>query len=650
MTTGTRLLGITFTLLLLAGCVHSTPPANPGRALKADEPIRGWTLLSDIEKDNLAVLAKAREYDINHVQLSHDLIHELRTGRSYQSKAKINRMIDAAHNAGVAEVVVWDHVLYNLEHYPWRFRTAPNAKIDLDNPAFWEWFKADYRHMLDSMPGVNGVVLTFIESEERIEQQYSTKLKTRQEKLAASVNAVAEVVIKERGLSLYARTFAYTYEEFDNILGAVKLFDNPDVRIMVKEVPHDFFLTHPNDLHAGTIGRPTLVEFDAAGEYNGQGIIAGTWPQYMLRRWKDLGQRKDVIGYVARVDRYKDTRLIGTPGEINLYALKRGAEDPNVSPEAIYDEFITAHYGAAALPEVKAAFKNAYDIVSSSLYTLGTVVSNHSGLNYDPYTSSFVRLVSGKWLNPPTVKVEHGVDREFHYWSDVVNHIAPAFVKASIVSPTTRPATTRPTTARAAVPPPPKLPKLPWPKKPPTSRPAPVNRWDEVPDVRAYRWVTPGEAMDAEYLKYIVTEKNYGVKLAEQSLAHIEIARPNLSAEDYDQLYHYFARTLLTARLHRAVASAYYGFRVYARGFQYQTSDVIKTTSDGLREIEELIPQIRNYPVMPAKGQWDWKADADMAETYFKWITRGTWPRQSERIPNPQAGVKFPYAPEAALK
>jgi hypothetical protein len=645
MRQGFKLLRLLSVLMLTAGCAATARVSNPGRPLAADEPVRGWTLLSDSEPDDLAVLAKAREYNINHVQLSHDLIHELRSGRSYRSRAKINRMIDAAHDAGVAEVVVWDHVLYNLEHYPWRFRTGPNDTIDLDNPQFWAWFKADYRRMLDAMPGVNGVVLTFIESEQRVEQQYSAKLKTRQEKLAAAVNAVADVVIGERHLNLYARTFAYTYEEYDNILGAVKLFKDPNVRIMVKEVPHDFFLTHPNDLHAGTIGRPTLVEFDAAGEYNGQGIIANTWPQYILRRWSDLGRRKEVIGYVARTDRYKDTRLIGTPGEINLYALKRGAENPDMDPETVYDEFITAHYGAAALPEVKAAFKNAYDIISSTLYTLGTVVSNHSALNYDPYTSSFVRLVSGKWLNPPLVKVDHGVNREFHYWADVINHIAPAFVKASIVPPPTSRPARGPRAGAAAPPPRPRLPKLPWPKKPPTSRPAPQTRWDEVPYVRANGWIKPGEAMDAEYLKYIVTEKNYGVKLAEESLAHIEAAKPSLSAEDYQQLYRYFERTLLTARLHRAVASAYYGFRVYARGFQFQSEDVIKTTTAGLREIEELVPLIRGYPA-PAKGQWDWKADADMAETYYNWITRGTWPRQSERVPNPQARVKFPYPPE----
>src|SRR5690606_6566207 len=211
---------------------------------------------------------------------------------------------------------------------PERFRSGPGGTIDLDDPEFWDWLKQDYREMLDLAPQIDGIILTFIETGARAERQHSARLTTPQEKLAEVVNAVADVVIGERGLNLYARTFAYTHEEYDNITRAIGLFERPEVRLMMKETPHDFFLTHPNDFFAGQIARPTIVEFDITGEFNGQGIIAGTWPQYVLDRGADLLQRPYVIGYTARTDRYGDTRLIGRPGEINLYALKRVAEEP----------------------------------------------------------------------------------------------------------------------------------------------------------------------------------------------------------------------------------------------------------------------------------------------------------------------------------
>ena len=41
--------------------------------LRLDQPVRGWTILSDSEPDAMAVIAAARGYGINHLQLSHQI-------------------------------------------------------------------------------------------------------------------------------------------------------------------------------------------------------------------------------------------------------------------------------------------------------------------------------------------------------------------------------------------------------------------------------------------------------------------------------------------------------------------------------------------------------------------------------------------------
>lgn len=154
---------------------------------------------------------------------------------------------------------------------------------------------------LDLLPRIDGIVLTFIETGARAEDQQSKRFETPQAKLAAVVNAVADVVIGERRLNLYARTFAYTHEEYENITGAIDRFERREIRLLMKETPHDFFLAHPNDTFAGRIARPTIIEFDVAGEFNGQGLIANTWPEYVLGRWTAFVSRPHVIGYSARV-------------------------------------------------------------------------------------------------------------------------------------------------------------------------------------------------------------------------------------------------------------------------------------------------------------------------------------------------------------
>jgi lysophospholipase L1-like esterase len=566
------------------------------------EPVRGWNILSDSLEDGLRVIERAPDYGINHLQLSHEIVHDLRHIDDPARAGVAHALTGAAHLAGIREVVLWDRLFYELDYYPERFRTGPKGTLNLDDPQFWEWLKADYRRMLDRSPDIQGLIMTFIETRTRIEHQHSEAMTTDAEKLARAVSAVAEVVIGERGLNLYARTFAYYPGEYDRIVSAVEQFSDPQIRIMIKETPHDFFLTHPNNPLPGRFERGTLVEFDITGEFNGQGLIANTWPEYVLQRAGDLLQRPHVIGYVARTDRYGRTRLIDQPGEINLLALKRFMEDPRVTPEAVTEAFIAEHYGEAALIPLKRAFSRAYEIVASSLYTLGTNTANHSKLNFDPYVSSYARHVSGKWIQPPVVMVGHGVEREFHYWTEVVEHLAPSWAKAG------------------------------------------GAHLNEVPEVVEAGWLTPKESINAEYLGHVLTEKAHGVAKAEAALADIEAAREVLAEADYGQLRDYFTRTLLTARLHQAAAGAYWGYRVWARGGEHRSEEVVQSTRQSLLDMRQTAREIREFHAPPAQGgQWNWLEDAEMARTYWRWIVVEGWPTKNpsrQTVPDP--GLRFP--------
>jgi hypothetical protein len=118
------------------------------------------------------------------------------------------------------------------------------------------------------------------------------------------------------------------------------------------------------------------------------------------------------------------------------------------------------------------------------------------------------------------------------------------------------------------------------------------------------------------------------------------------SDEVYRDVQHYFARTLLTARVHRAVATAYFGFRVYARGPEHRTSEVLAQVRDALGEIPELARAIREYPAKPPAGQWNWVEDADAAMRYYDTIARSGWPKETRGFANPYGGVTFPLKPD----
>jgi hypothetical protein len=558
-----------------------TPAAfGGGRSAK----VRGWTILSKSDPGADTVIAASRQYRINHLQLSHQIVDDLRDVRDPARQAQVNRLTDAAHSAGVTEVAVWDHALYELAYYPAQFRTGPGGTINLDNPEFWAWFVADYRAMLDLIPKTNAVVLTFIETGARVERQYSERLKTDAEKLAYLVDHVAQVVINERHQNLYLRTFGYFPEEIVRTVDAIKLVHNPTVRVMAKATPHDFFLTHPNDQWVQTIDKPTIIEFDTTGEYNGQGKIAGAWPEEHIKRWRYYETLPNVIGYTARTDRYDESRIVGTPTEINLYALHRATADRHVTAQQVYWEYAIRTYGWLAAPRVVRALSRSYGVMTSSLYTLGTNTANHSRLDYEPYCSSYHRSVSGKWIDPPVTTVKHDVNRTFHYWIDVVDHLSPLSCK------------TDPTLRR------------------------------EAGYVLDNGWVKLSNNMDHTYLDYVVREKNWSVRQAEAAVADIEAARRHLRPEQYRQLKAYFERTLLTVKLHRSVSKAYFGYRIWVRDKSFQTPELQREIWDGLREAQAVAAEVRAYPDKAATGEWNWVIDAAQADLYYSRIVNG-WDR-----------------------
>ena len=92
--------------------------------------IRGWNILSDSYDDDMITINAARSYNINHLQLSHDLVMDLQEIRDPDRQKVVNELISKAHEAGIKEVVVWDHALYNLKYHPGQFKTGPDGTIN----------------------------------------------------------------------------------------------------------------------------------------------------------------------------------------------------------------------------------------------------------------------------------------------------------------------------------------------------------------------------------------------------------------------------------------------------------------------------------------------------------------------------------------
>ncbi|MBV6645899.1 MAG: hypothetical protein KI790_10640 [Cyclobacteriaceae bacterium] len=568
-----------FIAFIILGCQENPQPDSfaPG--------VRGWNILSNVVEKGELLLNSSENYNINHLQLSHHLIMDLRDVRNAEKLGATRQLINKAQGIGIENILVWDHALYDLGYYPEDFKNDEGL-INLDNPEFWSWFKTDYRSMLDSLPGVNGIVLTFIETGAHVEDQYSVKWKTESERLAHLVDSLASVVIDERNLQLYIRTFMYHERDLEAMLSCIDLIKHPEIKIMTKEVPHDFFLTHPVSSFIERFDKEVLIEFDLGHEYNGQGVIASILPEITIARWKYYAQQKNVIGYVARTDRYNKTQNMGKPTEINLYALNRITEDTTLTAEAIVEEFITQKYGENLVPYLKDVFLETDDIITSTLYTLGLHINSHSRLDFDGQ-SNYSRHCSGKWLDVPTVKVEHNVNKTFHYWKDLIEHLSPARYKSKEVEPGVQ-----------------------------------SILYTEAPWIIDGGLVTSIDKMNLEYLNHIVTEKEYAVEKCEWAVNKILSAKQYFtSLNDFEELLHLYERTFLTAELYYHSSKAYFGFRCFLN--EPASDELKKIIVDGLVGMRSTSEKIRLYPHKGDQGQFNWAKDADRADDLHEKITRG---------------------------
>lgn len=85
--------------------------------MSAQIQIQGWNILSDNYLNARKVIERSKAYGINHLQLSHELIMDLKHMKDVKRRKIVNDLISEAHNKGIEEVVVWDHALYSLSYY-----------------------------------------------------------------------------------------------------------------------------------------------------------------------------------------------------------------------------------------------------------------------------------------------------------------------------------------------------------------------------------------------------------------------------------------------------------------------------------------------------------------------------------------------------
>jgi hypothetical protein len=147
----------------------------------------------------------------------------------------------------------------------------------------------------------------------------------------------------------------------------------------------------------------------------------------------------------------------------------------------------------------------------------------------------------------------------------------------------------------------------------------------EDPWLRELGWIRQGEMMTREYLDYIITEKNYGVELAAESLHYIEEGQPKIETADYSDLYDTFFRTVVKARLSRGAAKAYFSYRLWFGDVRARSQELLDLFWEGIDEMNEMSDIVRKSFGDSPQGGWTWEEDLETVSEYTGWMTKSGW-------------------------
>jgi len=391
----------TFLILLVSLCFAGAAQAQGQGVME----YRAW----QFQSGNWAGLKKqipmAKEMGLNRIQLSHHIImnaQEMWEGMGqYVQRKLVEDCIELAKKNDL-KVDVWVHEFSGV---PGEFVTDGRLMI---SDRLWDWLRAKYARLFGMFPEIDGLVLTFAETEYKL--YLEEEVDAGDDVLAHFVKMI-DVISEEcekRGKTLIVRTFIHRPEELDVVVRGIRRaaaeIDRDNIIVMAKCAAHDWQPYYPySPVFRQDMGFPMIVEMDSGQEYTAKSWIPHAEVDY-TRRVIKIARQRGAIGAVTRVDRYEHS-AIGTLNEVNVYAFSRLLHDPGLSNEDIWSEWAGQRFGREAAPLVASALSRTFDITNMILFPLQQWTYDHSRIASYSYAKGHIRDYGGfsvaRWGDSP---------------------------------------------------------------------------------------------------------------------------------------------------------------------------------------------------------------------------------------------------------
>lgn len=350
-------------------------------------PLVAWMPLADDPALHREVLAGARAFGCRRVQLSHHVCRDSDDLLEDPLRAARVRGLVERYVAAGLPVTVWTHEVRRPPK-----ECVAGGRLDFEHPQLWAHLENKYtRFLREVVPGIEGMVLTFAETEFPIYRQARVLGGGSPAARVARLASALQSVSRAHGKRLAVRDFVYRRSEMGPMIEAISSLDT-GVAVMSKCVPHDWHPFYPaNPLLGRFPEREQWVEFDFGHEYEGQHLYPYAEVEGNLERMRHAwGCGAQVLA--ARLDRTPATggqSALHTPwGQLELLVLQRFAEDPAIGAEVIWEEWESGQF-----PGARATVELSTRAVQCLLFPQSFWYADHSRLPTVDYAAS--HLVGG---------------------------------------------------------------------------------------------------------------------------------------------------------------------------------------------------------------------------------------------------------------
>ena len=304
----------------------------------------------------------------------------------FNNRAYLEHVLRLARDAGIAVWLNVKEIGFSDEVLALRPDLVKDGAVCPSEPFWTDYVGYKTAELFSDFPLLEGLIVSFGSQESRASRsQNRCRCELcRREPLAdwyLRLIRALHAPIAAHGKRLAVRDFAYKPEDHAPLVDAMRR-SPADTIFCIKSMPHDFYITFPDNPAIGAVARDQWIEYDVMGQFFGWGVF----PCLVIddtRARLDHAERNGVRGAIFRIEweRINDLCSFDNLSEVNLIAAAALARGDMIDATAACRQWLASKgWKPDAAPWLAATLSRTLSIVRKAAYIGGFVFADNSML------------------------------------------------------------------------------------------------------------------------------------------------------------------------------------------------------------------------------------------------------------------------------